>query len=74
MLVELPGPLAADEQPVRVIRRVAVKEADIRAGRQAAAVIIDDGPTERQLMDWNIANDHAEDGDGLDYDRDYEAE
>jgi hypothetical protein len=30
-------------------------------------VIIDDGPAERQLNDWNIANDHAEDGAGLDY-------
>jgi hypothetical protein len=35
--------------------------------------IIADGPTERQLNDWNIANDHAEDGADLDYDRDYEA-
>jgi hypothetical protein len=41
---------------------------------QGQGVIIDDGPAERQLNDWNIANDHAEDGADLDYDRDYEAE
>jgi hypothetical protein len=52
----------------------------IKPGRQhglfalGQGVIIDDGPTERQLNDWNIANDHAEDGADLDYDRDYEAE
>jgi hypothetical protein len=27
-------------------------------------VIIDDGPTERQISDWNIHNDHT---DGLDF-------
>lgn len=36
-------------------------------------VIIDNGPTERQLNDWNIANDHAEGDADLDHDRDYEA-
>jgi len=30
-------------------------------------VIIDDGPAEQQLNNWNIANDHAEDGADLDY-------
>ena len=37
VLVELPGPLAADQQPVRVLGRVRVQEADVLAGRQAAA-------------------------------------
>ena len=34
VLVELPGPLAADQQPVRVVRRMAVQEADA-PGRSA---------------------------------------
>jgi hypothetical protein len=37
-------------------------------------VIIEDGPTEQQVNNWNIANDHAEDGADLDDDLDYEAE
>ena len=53
MVVELAGPLAPDEQPVRAVGRVAVQEADMLPGWGAAA------PAGQQVVRGRVGRDQV---------------